>query len=230
MSGPLSSGVRESLTRFDARPVPSLDASRAHRTPLLALATSETIGAGLVAIESAITQHFPFNVFADLDLVARVIARRSEGEGDPAARAYADRIAAVHHVFGSESALRFRYVHDFLYGFDWARWVARAPETRRDVGPYDDAFLDYSLQRAAELARLVAEDDPKYGRIAEGTHRNPFPFRRDPEAEIALHQALAASELVPVRAWDPEAPPVWDRPFTALREGKARELGLSLPD
>lgn len=199
----------------------TLDPARAERTPIDALATGE-VRAGLVRIDAAIVRHFPENLFADLDAIAAVLATRRD------ALAHAERIARVHAVFGAETPLRFRYAHDFLYGLDWARWVARDPAARRDVGPYDDGFLEYSEQRAAELAALVARGDPKYGPLEAGAHRNPFPFKRDLVSERVLHRALAAADEIPVRAWDPAAPAVWDKPFGALREARAAALALGI--
>lgn len=206
----------------------SLDSQRRAATPIARLARSEVVALGLRRIDEAIVRHFPHNLFADLDLVAATLESLRQRHGDAAALARADRIAEVHAVFGQETPLRFRYTHDFLYGFDWARWVAREPATRREVGPYDDAFLDYSTQRAAELCALVAQHDRKYGPLEGEAHRNPFPFRRDPEAERVLHRALAASDGIPVRAWDPESRPVWDRPFSPEREARAEALGLAI--
>ena len=208
----------------------SLDPARQEATSLDALARSGAVRAGLEAIAVAIARHFPENVFADLDLVAAALERTRAREGEAAALAHAERIAAVHALFGQETPLRFRYAHDFLYGFDWARWVARDPDARRGVGPYDAAFLDYSEQRAAELCALVRKRDRKYGPLAPGAHRNPFPFRRDPEAERLLHRALAAEGAIPVAAWDPSCAPRWDRGYTALREEKARALGLAIEE
>jgi len=201
--------------------VTSLGPEREERTVLTSLGGPEIVE-GLVRIDAAMRRHFPENLFDDLDALAGALAERRD------ALAHAARIAHVHALFGGESKLCFRYAHDFLYGFDWARWVAREPLTRASVGPYDDAFVAYSEQRAAELCVLVDRHDPKYGPIAAGTHRNPFPFRRDLESERRLHRSLAASGDVPVQAWDRTSIPVWNRPFTALREARARELGLSI--
>lgn len=201
----------------------TLDPRRAERTPIVLLSDSPAVRGALETLDAAIVRHFPENLFADLDaLAAALVARGAD------APALADRIAALHGLFGRETALRFRYAHDFLYGYDWARWVAREPAMRARVGPYDDAFLAYSERRAAELLALVAQNDRKYGPLEGDAHRNPFPFRRDVEAERTLHRALAADDAVPVRAWDAAAPAVWDRPFTAIREEKAREMGLTI--
>ncbi len=223
-----SSGMLDRLARFDVATCASLDPTRPVRTPLTQLATSDVVATGLEQIATAIARHFPENVFADLDRIAAELEMRRARDGDGAALAHAERIARVHAVFGCETPLRFRYAHDFLYGFDWARWVAREPATRASIGPYDEAFLAYSVERAAELCALVATNDRKYGPLEGTEHRNPFPFRRDRDAESVLHLALAADAAVPVRAWDPGAESVWDRAFTTLREAKAHELHLAI--
>ena len=206
----------------------SLGSLREHPTSIADLTSSAAIADGLERIARAIDHHFPENVFADLDRLASELESRRTRFGDAGALAHADRIVRVHALFGRESVLRFRYTHDFLYGFDWARWVARDPIARASVGPYDDVFLDYSETRAAELAALVGSGDRKYGPLARDAHRNPFPFRRDLAAERILHRALAAEDAVPVRAWEPHGTDTWDRDFAAAREEKARALGLAI--
>lgn len=206
----------------------TLDPARAMRTPLSDLAHDGALARALETIDASIATHFPENLFGDLDRLAHDLALVRDQEGEPAMAARAARIAHVHALFGRETVLHFRYTHDFLYGYDWARWVARLPAERGGVGPYDDAFLAYSEQRASELCALVAADDGKYGRLAPGAHRNPFPFRRDLDSERVLHRALAADDLVPVQAWRRDGAATWDRPFSALREERARALGLAL--
>ncbi len=185
-----------------------------------------TVRGVLESVSSAIDLHFPENIFADLDRLAATLGLTVVEHGAASAREQGERLVTVHALFGRHTAIHFRYVHDFLYGFDWARWVAREPETRRDVGPFDLAFLEYSEARAQEMLELIARNDPKYGLIDTGEHRNPFTFRRDPDAESALLRGLAADEAIPVAAWRSDVPARWDRPYTAIREAKARELGL----
>jgi hypothetical protein len=206
----------------------TLAPDRTQRTALSTLSRAASVLDGLARIDRAITQHFPENLFADLDRVASHLEQLRRRDGDVRVLACADRIVSVHALFGCETVLRFRYAHDFLYGFDWARWVAREPSARASVGPYDAAFLDYSEARARELAGLVAVNDQKYGPLARGSHRNPFPFRRDVDAEVAIHRALAASGAIPVRAWETTEEEVWDRDYTRLREAAAHTLGLSI--
>ncbi len=199
--------------------------SRAHLpSELVARAPAserESIASALVPIVDALCASFPENLFSDLDAMTAHLVRCPRAE-----RARVGlRIAALHHTFGAEP-IRFRYVHDFLYGFDWARWVARDPSARASVGPYDVVFLDYLERRGRELVDLIARDDRKYPQLRTPEHRNPFPFSREPAAETRLHRSLASKGWVPVAAWDFDAPGVWDRPFAQLREDEALALGL----
>lgn len=176
----------------------------------------------LERVEGAFTRDFPENVFLDLDLLGASLARLGEVERAEVALAV-ERLSAD---FGG-APIRFRYAHDFLYGFDWCRWVARDPDARAAVGPFDPPFLRYLAERAGELRALIAEDDAKYGRVPDGAYRNPFSFSRSPDDEARLHRALAERDLVPVEAWSTAGRARWERPYAELREEVARELGLS---
>ena len=175
----------------------------------------------------AIAREFPGNLFADLDHVASELRRVVAERGHVALERTIDPLVRIHRSYGKSSRIRFRYVHDFLYGFDWARWVARDPATRRGVSPYDLVFLAHIEQRALELDALVGAADPSYPPLAPGAFRNPFPFDREPPAEERLFLALAGEDLLPIRAYEANALVASaDRPFTALRESRARALGL----
>jgi hypothetical protein len=211
----------------------TLAPGRAHPTSIDTLVKELSPGArvvvqgALTTLCAAIEKHFPENIFVDLDRLSVSLASTLREGGAEAAREQAERLVSLHSLFGGQTAIRFRYVHDFLYGFDWARWVAREPRGRRTVGPFDREFLVYSEERARELLALIAQDDPKYGTLEPREHRNPFPFRRDPEAERAILSALAADGAIPVAAWSVEPLAVWDRPYALMREAKAQSLGLS---
>lgn len=175
----------------------------------------------------AIAREFPDNIFADLDHVGSELRRVVAEAGHVALERTIDPLVRIHRLYGKSSRVRFRYVHDFLYGFDWAKWVAREPTTRARVRPYDLAFLAHIEARAGELDALVAAGDPSYPPLAPGEHRNPFSFERGPEAEARLFTCLVAQDLLPIRAFDADAAPSWQRPFHAAREAQARALGLA---
>ena len=178
----------------------------------------------LARLRAALLRDFPENLFLDLDMSGGALAR---AHASPEGCAESERLVVeLSHDFGS-APIRFRYAHDFLYGFDWCRWVAKEPAARAGVGPFDPPFLRYLRGRAAELRALIARDDVKYGAIPDGTFRNPFTFSREPDDEARLHRALAARGLVPIEAWSVGGAVTWDRPFAELREEVARELGLA---
>lgn len=178
----------------------------------------------LRSVIGAVIDNFPDNIFWDLEYVAGCLFRA----GDVAAtHALARRIASVCAGFGVRSSLRFRYAHDFLYGYDWARWVSRAPETRRAIGPYDAPFFAHLEGRRRTMLELIANDDREYGRLASGEFRNPFTFMREPPEEAKLHTLLARANLIPVKAWRVDGDRVWDMPFTDLRAAFATHLGIA---
>jgi hypothetical protein len=172
----------------------------------------------------AIVTHFPDNVFWDLDLVVQSLADRTSVA---AIDTTAHRLVRLMQGFGMRSAIRFRYVHDFTYGFDWAKWVAKAPERRRQVAPFDDFFLAYLEHRCEELLALIASDDVKYGRLRNDQPRNPFTFSREPQDERRLHALLAERGLIPVATWDAQGDARWGAEFAERRAALAAELGIT---
>lgn len=208
--------------RTDARSLADLVPDRA-----LGPDVRMSIARGIVRIAEAMHRNFPSNLFGDLDVVLARLERGGSEGGASRVEAAACTIVELHDLFGHQTTIQFRYVHDFLYGFDWARWVRRDPASRASIGPFDEPFLSYVGRRGHELMALIAEDDPKYHRIARGSDRNPFAFHRDPESEAALLCDLAAGGWVPIEAWRRDAEPCWDRDYVAAREARARALGLA---
>lgn len=185
---------------------------------------------GLASVVRAMIEAFPDNLFWDLDLLVASVLREATGQDDPPqyVRASMDRIADLQERFGQSTPIAFRYVHDFLYGYDWARWVARDFDGRKDVGPYSRVFVERMHRRGSELLELIDEGaDQTYPKLEGGEVRNPFGFSREPEDELALHRYLAREDLIPVPAWSLDGTPRWERPFGRLRLEAARELGLA---
>ena len=218
----------------------SLDPVGRFATSLVALV--EKVGAGatddelcalarcIEAIAAAQLESFPGNLFHDFDLMTASVFREAAVHpgGRVAGLAEAARVLVeVHHLFGRRTPIRFRYVHDFVYGFDWARWVARDPASRQRIGPYDRPFLASILERGGQLLALIEANDAEYPPLPSGVDRNPFAFERGPDDERRLLESLAADGLVPVRAWRLDEEPRWDLPFGRLRRERARELGLA---
>lgn len=191
--------------------------------PTFALALAR----GLATITTAQADSFPDNLFADVDYLAVNLARRARDTVDPPAyiAETSAQVVLLQHLFGLGTAINFRYTHDFAYGYDWAKWVAREPTTRARVLPFDREFLTHMERRAGEMLAQIHDEE---GDVPTGEARNPFPFDREPAAEAALHRALADRGELPLAAWDPDARPVWDRPYAALRVAQAERMGLSL--
>ncbi|MFP2925560.1 ferrochelatase [Pyxidicoccus sp. 3LG] len=179
---------------------------------------------GLCDIVQALVENFPDNIFWDLDYPARCLW---DAGGPREMEAFARRVAALSQGFGIRSALRFRYAHDFLFGYDWARWVTREPEQRSSIRPFDAPFLEYLESRRESLLALIASNDAKYSPLRGAEYRNPFGFTREPDEEARLHRALAREDLIPVKTWRLDGEPRWNQPFADLRTEAARRLGLS---
>jgi hypothetical protein len=188
-------------------------------------------GRALAMLALAQVEHFPGNIFWDLDYPALCVARaaRQHAAGAEAYLArYTSLMTGLHAAYGRHSAIRFRYVHDFIYGFDWERWVGAGPRARAGTGPFDLPFMERALERSHELERAIRDGDPDYPRLEAGRFRNPFGFSREPEAELRLHRALLARDGIPVRSFDPDARPQADCGGSRLRKALAAELGLNL--
>lgn len=215
------------------------DRPRAHALceilgPCLAGAPSELAGTfveGTCTFVRALADAFPENLLWDLDLPLSTWWRAAIAADDPiaVARELLGLATELQELFGRATALHFRYAHDFLYGYDWAKWVGRDPDARGAVGPFDGAFLRAMRARGHELLALIdAGGDAKYPALPDTAVRNPFAFSREPEAELAIHRALAAAGRIPVPAWCPEATVSWTPPWAAWREQVAARLGHGL--
>lgn len=187
-------------------------------------ARARAFAQGLAEIALATKDAFPDNLFWDFDAVAAslwsapdvgTLQRRAQG------------LAALPTRYGRRTPIGFAYVHDFLYGFDWAKWVARAPASRGHVAPFAPGLVDAMHRRADELLVAIAGGrDAKYPALGGARARNPFGFGRAPEQEERLLRELARRELVPVRTWRLDGAPDVTRPWLAMRRQVAVELGL----
>ena len=239
------------LERGVEGPLRSLDPQRERATPLVELHTQvlrecppplrpvleRPLAHGLATLARAQFEAFPGNLFWDLDLIAATILAEAAALARPeAALACVEdrfaRMARLQHLYGRATAINFSYVHDFVYGFDWAKWVTREPTLHAHVpGPFSLAFLVYMERRGPELLELIATNDHKYPSLPDERPRNPFPFSRAPAAEIELHRELARRDLIPVPTWDRRALALdwsarWCSDFQARRVELAATLEL----
>ncbi|ARV62543.1 hypothetical protein BZZ01_31430 [Nostocales cyanobacterium HT-58-2] len=189
-----------------------------------------SLGCTLERILHAMLYNFPENIFWDFDfIVSSILTQALSAEENALAcvESYGDKIVSLMELFGRQSEIRFRYVHDFTYGFDWAKWVHNAAQTRNFVEPFSLTFLDYLLARGQGILQLIYVGDTQYYRLSEKCYRNPFCFSREPEDEYRLLTSLAAQQLIPVASWNWNAQPVWDKPFHQLREQLSLKLNIS---
>lgn len=223
--------------RLDALPggARTLAPGRARATPLAALVDSlagpdaarrDALSLALGRVVSAEIENFPENLFWDSDALAASLAQA------PDAHALDDSVHTIESlmaIYGVHGPVCFQYVHDFVYGMDWATWVARKRLERAAVAPFGIDFLRYSQRRGRELlARIAAGDDPRYQPIAAGQRRNVFAYSRVPDDELRLMRALAQRSAIPVVAWEFDVVGDASRDIQALREAVASELGLGV--
>lgn len=183
----------------------------------------------LQEIVAAVLRNFPENIFWDFDYLTSVLvaaALEDKHTNEKTLAATAEKIVLLNDIFGENTRIRFRYVHDFLYGYDWAKWVGKSPGKNANVQPYDIPFLDYMIQRGKELFELIAANDSKYHKLRGAGHRNPFGFSREPEAEKQLFRQLAREDQMPLVAWEFNGAVEWQRPFAEIRKQQAISLGL----
>lgn len=223
--------------RIDATPHGrlTLDPKREEATSLADLVSvlagpskRDELSAVAATVAQAQLDNFPENLFWDFDCFLSTVHRHAVTAADyhhSLVRACATTVTLM-KLYGAHSKIRFRYVHDFIYGFDWARWVRRNPGARQTTEPFGEPFLEQSESRARDILRLIEEDDSWYPELKTESPRNPFPFVREPEDELLLYRDLAAHRYVPVPAWCVDTAGNWDRDYDALREARAEALGL----
>ncbi len=214
----------------------TLDPGRSRATPLSGIVSmlaepSELphLAALASAVAEAQLESFPENVLWDFDFFLGSIHEQARE-----ASSYSDHLSRVTEItvglmrlYGQQSTIRFRYVHDFMYGFDWARWVRRDPNAEAGIGPFSLQFLKQIETRGRDILTLIESDDTLYPKLSGSGSRNPFSFSRDPEEELLLYRRLAERGCIPVEAWRLGAEPDASRDFDALREQVAESLGLA---
>lgn len=174
-------------------------------------------------------QNFPQNIFWDFDFVVSSMLRQALAAGDRAIdflESFGNKMVSLSELFGIKTEIRFRYVHDFIYGFEWARWVQKQPETRAHLEPFSLVFLDYLLVKGKEILQRISHGQNITYKLCDTGFRNPFTFSREPEDERLLLSCLAGEELIPVATWNWDAQPVWNKPYQDMRQQLALKLDI----
>ncbi|MBE9201122.1 MULTISPECIES: hypothetical protein [unclassified Nodularia (in: cyanobacteria)] len=188
-----------------------------------------TMRDNLELIVYAQVQNFPENIFWDFDFMVSSMVRQAlvAEEGAIAfLECFGKKMVLLIELFGIKKEIRFRYVHDFIYGFDWARWVQKEPQTRSDSEPFSLVFLDYLLIKGEKLVKRINYGQVTSYNLGNTGYRNPFDFSREPEDERLLLTSLAKEKLIPVEAWNWDTSPVWNQPFQEMRQQLALELNI----
>ncbi|MEA5583426.1 hypothetical protein VB620_19040 [Nodularia harveyana UHCC-0300] len=183
----------------------------------------------LEMIISAQVKNFPENIFWDFDFLISSMVRQAliADEGAIAfLECFGKKMILLIELFGIEKEIRFRYVHDFMYGFDWARWVQKEPQTRSNSGLFSLVFLDYLLMKGEKLIKHINYDQVTSYNLSNTGYRNPFDFSREPEDEHLLLTHLAQEKLIPVELWNWDTNPKWNQPFQEMRQELALKLKI----
>ena len=185
----------------------------------------QDIARGLVNLAVCSNAHFPENIFFDVRYLATWLDQNTR----PCAEArswlsqYFLLLQELFTLFGNSTPIRFRYVHDFLYGYDWSRWIQKHPEDAQ-WHPYSLEFLHIMQRRGHEILAEIHPDHAVYPPVGEAVHRNRFAFNREPEHERALLKELAATGRLPMEAWASPAGPLATTDFHGDREQVAQGL------
>ncbi|MEA5603846.1 hypothetical protein [Nostoc sp. UHCC 0252] len=174
-------------------------------------------------------RNFPENIFWDFDFMVSSMLRQAliADEGAVAfLKLFAEKMVSLMEMFGINTEIRFRYVHDFMYGFDWARWVQKEPQNRASVEPFSLVFLDYLLVKGKELVQRINHGQLVSYKLCDTGYRNPFTFSREPKDEYRLLTYLAEEQLIPITMWNWNASPIWNKPFQEMRQQLALKLNI----
>ncbi|MEH1830998.1 MAG: hypothetical protein V7L29_02680 [Nostoc sp.] len=188
-----------------------------------------TIQATIENIVRTQLQNFPENIFWDFDFLVSSMLRQALNADEgaiPFLKVFGEKMVCLTEMFGNKTEIRFRYVHDFMYGFDWARWVQKEPQKRAHIEPFSPLFLDYLLVKGKELLQRINHGQVVSYKLCDTGYRNPFTFSREPEDEYRLLTYLAEEQLIPVAVWNWNASPVWNKPFQEMRQQLALKLNI----
>jgi hypothetical protein len=174
-------------------------------------------------------RNFPENIFWDFDFLVSSMVRQAlvaDAGAISFLECFGKKMILLIELFGIKQEIRFRYVHDFMYGFDWARWVQKEPENRANSDPFSLVFLDYLLMKGEKLIKHINCGQVTSYKLGHTGYRNPFDFSREPEDESLLFNYLAREKLIPVEAWKWDTSPMWNQPFQEMRQELALKLNI----
>lgn len=182
----------------------------------------------VIEICNSIQDNFPQNIFYDLDYLFYQIlqeSKTSEIGFEPKLNEFQNSLNSIFTIFGIHSSVKFRYIHDFIYGYDWLKWTLEKKGSQEIESPLGEPFLNYITNRGKELENLIEGNDKNYPVLNE-PFRNPFLFVRSTQEEEILHSNLSIDHLIPLEAWNLFAIPKSDKNYSEIRTKRALELGI----
>ncbi|AFZ24422.1 hypothetical protein Cylst_2186 [Cylindrospermum stagnale PCC 7417] len=225
---------QHSVNLLSLNPCKNLTTSFAELGDLIAEKTTDSqlitnLRETLEIIIYAQLENFPENIFWDFDFMVSSMLRQALRENDGAVLfvdTFRKKMVSITELFG-KTEIRFRYVHDFIYGFEWARWVNKEPQNRANIEPFSLIFLDYLLCKGQEIIQKISLNQVTTAyKLSETGYRNPFCFSREPEDEYRLLTYLAQKQLIPVAVWNWDTQPIWNKPFHRMREQLSLKLNI----
>jgi hypothetical protein len=144
---------------------------------------------------------------------------------EPKLSEFQNSLKSIFAIFGIHSSVKFRYIHDFIYGYDWLKWTLEKKGSLEIESPLGEPFLNYITNRGKELKNLIENNDKNYPELKE-PFRNPFLFVRSTQEEEILHSNLSIEHLIPLEAWNLFAIPKSDKNYSEIRTKRALELGI----
>ncbi|NCN10043.1 MAG: hypothetical protein GW938_09390 [Leptospira sp.] len=179
-------------------------------------------------IEESVS-NFRENIFWDFDFLIHslVIEYKVSSIKQEFIENRKEKIKSIFRLFGSKSLIRFKYLHDFLYGYDWYKWQTQSQESSNELKPFGDSFLNYIESRGKELIELIERNDTNYPALENEESRNPFYFSRDKEEETLLWKSLAKDNLIPIPSWQRKIPISLSHNFSEIRNQRAIDLQIT---
>lgn len=225
--------AQQSINQLSLNPDKTLATSFAEFGSLIPHKTSDiqvitSLHNTLQQIIFAELHNFPENIFWDFDFLVSSMLNQALVADDAVYffKCFGEKVVSLLELYGIKTEIRFRYVHDFIYGFEWARWVQKEPETRANEEPFSLNFLDYLLAKGEQILQRICLEKGNYYKPCGKGYRNPYCFSREPEDERRMLSYLAVNQLIPVTAWNWNAQPVWNKPFQQLREQLSLKLNI----
>jgi hypothetical protein len=183
---------------------------------------------------NSIILNYPENIYWDMDFLfchvyRQLTEKKNYSEKQTWLKELGSRVKHIMEIFGSQSKIQFRYIHDFLYGFDWCKWNRKLEETGEEVeyNPFGEEFLSYIENRGLEIQKMIENNDKNYVPMESGKYRNPFVFKRETEQEIAILSNLALTGDIPIFAWKSDAKFNSKKDYSLIRKERAIQLGIA---